>query len=239
MAATGSPMASEAAVCDAVSRFQQEFMGRGPRAIHTHLVENRLFVHLEGVLTAKNVPQGTDKDVYEAYFQFAAIWAFGGAFGADKANDFRKLFSEWWRMEWGKMNFKFPDEGLVFDYFIDDVDKKGKHWRDVIPKYTHVLGEGASFSSIVVPTLDTTRLTFLIDDLATRAKPVMLVGGAGTGSVVGGAGLGSASTSMDVGVVAVVGAGLGESTCMGRGLGSSAGSACTLNFCGGGQKFRS
>jgi uncharacterized protein YbcI len=42
----------EAAVCDAVSRFQQEFMGRGPRAIHTHLVENRLFVHLEGVLTA-------------------------------------------------------------------------------------------------------------------------------------------------------------------------------------------
>jgi uncharacterized protein YbcI len=42
----------EAAVCDAVSRFQQEFMGRGPRHIHAHLVENRLFVHLEGVLTA-------------------------------------------------------------------------------------------------------------------------------------------------------------------------------------------
>jgi uncharacterized protein YbcI len=42
----------EAAVCDAVSRFQQEFMGRGPRTIHAHLVENRLFIHLEGVLTA-------------------------------------------------------------------------------------------------------------------------------------------------------------------------------------------
>jgi len=42
----------EAAVCDAVSRFQQEFMGRGPRTIHAHLVENHLFVHLEGVLTA-------------------------------------------------------------------------------------------------------------------------------------------------------------------------------------------
>ena len=135
---------------------------------------------LEGVLTKKNVPAGTDKDVYEAYFQFAAIWAFGGAFGADKANDFRKIFSEWWRTEWGKTNFKFPDEGLVFDYFIDDTDKKGKHWRDAIAKYTHVSGEGAAFSSIVVPTLDTTRLTFLIDDLATRYKPVMLVGGAGT-----------------------------------------------------------
>ncbi|MGI9177466.1 MAG: DUF2294 domain-containing protein [Pirellulales bacterium] len=42
----------EAAVCDAVSRFQQEFMGRGPRHVETHLIDNRLFVHLQGVLTA-------------------------------------------------------------------------------------------------------------------------------------------------------------------------------------------
>ena len=42
----------EAAVCDAVSRFQQEYMGRGPHRVHAHLVENRLFVHLQGVLTA-------------------------------------------------------------------------------------------------------------------------------------------------------------------------------------------
>lgn len=42
----------EAAVCDAVSRFQQEYMGRGPRNVHAHLIDNRLFVHLEGVLTA-------------------------------------------------------------------------------------------------------------------------------------------------------------------------------------------
>jgi uncharacterized protein YbcI len=27
-------------------------MGRGPNSVHTHLVENRLFVHLQGVLTA-------------------------------------------------------------------------------------------------------------------------------------------------------------------------------------------
>ena len=42
----------EAAVCHAVSRFQQEYMGRGPRHVHTHLIDNKLFVHLEGVLTA-------------------------------------------------------------------------------------------------------------------------------------------------------------------------------------------
>jgi uncharacterized protein YbcI len=42
----------EAAICDVVSRFQQEYMGRGPRDVRTHLVDNRLFVHMQGVLTA-------------------------------------------------------------------------------------------------------------------------------------------------------------------------------------------
>ncbi|MFM7034935.1 MAG: DUF2294 domain-containing protein [Planctomycetia bacterium] len=42
----------EAAVCDAVARFQQEYMGRGPRNVHAHLIENKIFVHLEGVLSA-------------------------------------------------------------------------------------------------------------------------------------------------------------------------------------------
>ena len=41
----------EAAVCDVISRFQQEYMGRGPRDIHTRLIDNKLFVHLQGVLT--------------------------------------------------------------------------------------------------------------------------------------------------------------------------------------------
>jgi uncharacterized protein YbcI len=42
----------EAAICDGISRFQQEYMGRGPSRVHTHLVENRVFVHMQGVLTA-------------------------------------------------------------------------------------------------------------------------------------------------------------------------------------------
>jgi uncharacterized protein YbcI len=42
----------EAAVCDAISRFQQEYMGRGPQHVHTHLIDNMLFVKLQGVLTA-------------------------------------------------------------------------------------------------------------------------------------------------------------------------------------------
>jgi len=42
----------EAAVCAGLSRFEQEFMGRGPKDIRTHLLGDLLVVRLQGVLTA-------------------------------------------------------------------------------------------------------------------------------------------------------------------------------------------
>jgi uncharacterized protein YbcI len=42
----------EAAICDGLSRFEQEYMGRGPKDIHTHLIGDLLLVRLQGVLTA-------------------------------------------------------------------------------------------------------------------------------------------------------------------------------------------
>src|SRR5579863_3322744 len=42
----------EAAICDGMSRFQQEHMGRGPKNMHAHLIGDLLVVRLQGVLTA-------------------------------------------------------------------------------------------------------------------------------------------------------------------------------------------
>lgn len=42
----------EAAICEGISRFEQEYMGRGPKDIHTHLIGDLLVVRLQGVLTA-------------------------------------------------------------------------------------------------------------------------------------------------------------------------------------------
>lgn len=47
-----SPGEIEAAVCVAVTRFEREFLGRGPRHVDAHLIGNRLLVRLEGSLTA-------------------------------------------------------------------------------------------------------------------------------------------------------------------------------------------
>src|SRR5512140_332983 len=42
----------EAAVSERISRFEQDYMGRGPKDIHAHLLSDLLVVRLTGVLTA-------------------------------------------------------------------------------------------------------------------------------------------------------------------------------------------
>jgi len=42
----------EAVICAGVTRFEQEYMGRGPKDIHAHLIGDLLVVRLKGVLTA-------------------------------------------------------------------------------------------------------------------------------------------------------------------------------------------
>ncbi len=42
----------EAAICEGISRFQQEYMGRGPKDVRAHLIGDLLLVRLQGVLTA-------------------------------------------------------------------------------------------------------------------------------------------------------------------------------------------
>lgn len=59
----------EAAICEGISRFEQEYMGRGPKDIHAHLLGNLLVVRLQGVLTAaeqqlvKSLPAEKGRDL--------------------------------------------------------------------------------------------------------------------------------------------------------------------------------
>lgn len=41
----------EAAVCEGISHFEQNYMGRGPKDVHAYLIGDLLVVRLKGVLT--------------------------------------------------------------------------------------------------------------------------------------------------------------------------------------------
>ena len=59
----------EAAVCEGVSRFEQDYMGRGPKDIRAHLLGDLLVIRLQGVLTAaeqhlvKSLPAEKGRDL--------------------------------------------------------------------------------------------------------------------------------------------------------------------------------
>lgn len=59
----------EAAICEGITRFEQEYMGRGPKDIQTHLIDDLLVVRLKGVLTAaeqhlvKTLPSQNGRDL--------------------------------------------------------------------------------------------------------------------------------------------------------------------------------
>jgi len=59
----------EAAISEGVSRFEQEYMGRGPKDIRVYLIGDLLVVRLQGVLTAaeqhlvKTLPTDKGRDL--------------------------------------------------------------------------------------------------------------------------------------------------------------------------------
>ncbi|XP_074871093.1 dynein axonemal heavy chain 9 [Carettochelys insculpta] len=135
---------------------------------------------LECLLTAENTPPECPKELYELYFVFAAVWAFGGAMFQDQLMDYRVEFSKWWVAEF--KTIKFPSQGTVFDFYIDPETKKFEPWSKLIPKFE--FDPEVPLQACLVPTSETVRVRYFMDRLLERRRPIMLVGNAGTGKSV-------------------------------------------------------
>jgi len=64
----------------------------------------------------------------------------------------------------------------VFDYYVDEASCSMQHWEARVSPFTY---QPSNFSSMFVPTVETTRIHFLMDLLMSRNHYVMLVGNTG------------------------------------------------------------
>uniref|UniRef100_A0A803TV97 Dynein axonemal heavy chain 17 n=1 Tax=Anolis carolinensis TaxID=28377 RepID=A0A803TV97_ANOCA len=135
---------------------------------------------LECLLTREATPPDSPKELYELYFVFAAVWAFGGALFQDQLVDYRVEFSKWWVTEF--KTIKFPSQGTVFDFYIDPETKKFELWSKLIPKFE--FDPEMPLQACLVHTSETIRVRYFMDRLLERRRPVMLVGNAGSGKSV-------------------------------------------------------
>ena len=134
---------------------------------------------LERLLTDHNIPNNADASLYELYFVFAAVWAFGGACD-DQGRDYRAEFSQMWRSEW--RNVSFPQQGTVFDYYVNPEKKKFMPWSELAPQFEYQTNRSV-FNTLVF-SQETTRINFFAKELLEGGHPIMITGLAGTGKSV-------------------------------------------------------
>jgi dynein heavy chain len=121
-----------------------------------------------------------EKESYELAMVFACIWAYGGSLYVEKGigGNQREIFSNMWRSTFNTVKF---EPGLVFDFYPDFKQNKFLPWTNKLPKYVPGGEEQLLVSNIYVPTVDTFRLTHMINLFAKNRRPVLFVGNAGTG----------------------------------------------------------
>ncbi|XP_071959570.1 uncharacterized protein [Antedon mediterranea] len=134
------------------------------------------FCNLLEVLVAQN--SQLSELQYENYFNFAAIWAFGGTLD-DKS---RTMFSTWWRSTF-QQYIQYPEEGEVWDYFVDGDTQSFIEWNEAIPPYSMPPHDGIPADAFV-RTKTYEQLSYIMGLLSDNGKPVMLAGEPGCGKTL-------------------------------------------------------
>eukprot|EP00878_Enallax_costatus_P012531 GHUV01013087.1.p1 GENE.GHUV01013087.1~~GHUV01013087.1.p1 ORF type:complete len:2750 (+),score=1040.15 GHUV01013087.1:633-8882(+) len=132
---------------------------------------------LEGVLKPENLSNKAEQGLFEMYFVFAAIWAFGGGLVEKDGVDYRRNFDKWWKQTWTTV--KLPGKGTVYDYFVNAKTGKFQPWAELVVDVQ--CDSSKPMNSVFVPTAETSSLRFFLDMMVELHKPIMFVGGAGVG----------------------------------------------------------
>jgi dynein heavy chain, axonemal len=138
---------------------------------------NTLVNILEGCLRPENLNSKADHGMFEMYFVFAMVWAFGGALCEKDGINYRKNFDKWWKQQWTSV--KLPGKGTVYDYFVNPKTQKFQPWSELVVDVAY--DSKTPMSTVFVPTAETSSLRYFLDMMIDMRKPIMFVGGAGVG----------------------------------------------------------
>jgi dynein heavy chain len=139
----------------------------------------------QSLFTAENhvkmeLPQGELSSLIDKLFFFSYVWSVGGSL-ADRywepfTENARELFEE------QCPGLGLPGGGTAFDYFIDIKENRFREWNEIVPAFKY--DETLPYFSLVVPTTDTCRFSYIMRSLITVDKPVFITGVTGTGKTV-------------------------------------------------------
>lgn len=119
-----------------------------------------------------NDDEGNYLDMFQKYFIFSMIWSIGACVDEEGRKKLDMLFREF--------DTQFPSEDSVYEYHIDTKAKVWKSWEERVNKNWKP-PTNKPFYKILVPTIDTTRNSFIIEALLKAEKHILVTGATGTG----------------------------------------------------------
>ena len=130
-----------------------------------------------------------DPAVLEATFVFCLVWSLGasviqkhGFNDRDRVDAFVKKLAGFSCKEGEGLSPTTLPKASLYEYRFDVEKKKWFTWRSSVTPLE--IEPGAKFASILVPTVDTVRSTWLLDCFVAKGKPVLFVGDSGTAKTV-------------------------------------------------------
>lgn len=141
-----------------VTSFAQLFQG---------LTEGEGSEYLE---TSKNFERDMEK-----IFLYCLCWSVGALLEADD----RTKLDQWLReKDTNKCMPVVEDSETIYEYFVDPKTCEWKRWSP--PTWEYPVGEKLNFPNLLVPTMDSTRALYVIQQIHKQQHPVMIVGAEGT-----------------------------------------------------------
>ena len=118
----------------------------------------------------------------ERFVLFAVLWGAGGALDAKSRLKF-DAFLRAKLAEIGKADaVGAPAEGLLYDYSIAVPSGAWTGWMETVPPFE--LSPKTEFADIIVPTIDSVRYMWIVEQLCVHSKHVLAVGPTGTGKTL-------------------------------------------------------
>jgi len=112
------------------------------------------------------------------YFVFAYIWTLGGNFQDGSL----KKFEEFARNIIPEIVLDFPFEHSVWDWSVDKDTGRWVNWTELVAQFHYQ--KGAPFFNLIVPTVDSTRIKYLLRAQVDGGYHVLLGGNSGVGKTV-------------------------------------------------------
>eukprot|EP00828_Plagiopyla_frontata_P006289 TRINITY_DN1271_c0_g1_i2.p1 TRINITY_DN1271_c0_g1~~TRINITY_DN1271_c0_g1_i2.p1 ORF type:complete len:1883 (-),score=297.33 TRINITY_DN1271_c0_g1_i2:372-6020(-) len=113
---------------------------------------------------------------------FCFIWSAGANLYDNPRENSRAKFSQNMRSKLLKVLSSFPFEGEVYDYYIDFSKKQLVHWKELIMEWK--FDRSQPYFNILVPTTDTVKYKFFLNNLLGTDKNVLISGDTGVGKSV-------------------------------------------------------